>query len=195
MSLEIVEFNPCIAVLSGPPLSGKTTLGRILEGRTNFLFLDIDEKGKDIEPILEALPGTLANTGRMMAKYGYLCSLAADGLTEDLPVLLAATFSHDSYINYLRALADLYRRLNQSQESALRFFVLDAPEESLPSRVAERVKNGSDSDIVTVDQAVTLRKKFAPIASDDVIPINTGQPVEENITRILTALQPFRKIP
>lgn len=192
--LNKIEFNPCIVVLAGAPLSGKTTLGKELAGRTNFLFLDIDEQGKKLDPILSALPGTLANTGRMMLKYGYLSSLAADGLTEGCPVLLAATFSHDSYVNYLRALADLDRRLNQSQESALRFFVLDAPEESLPSRVEERVKKGSDSDVVTLDRAITLRERFVPIKGDGVVQINTGLPPEVNVTQILTELQPFRKI-
>lgn len=189
-----VEFNPCIVALAGAPLSGKTTLGKELAGRTNFLFLDIDEQGKKLDPMLSTLPGPLANTGRMMAKYGYLNSLAANGLTEGRPVLLAATFSHDSYVNYLRALADLDRRLNQSQESALRFFVLDTPEESLPSRIEERVKKGSDSDVVTLDRAIAIRERFVPIKGDDVVQINTGLPLEINVTQILTALQPFRKI-
>lgn len=192
--LNKVEFNPCIVVLAGAPLSGKTTLGKELAGRTNFLFLDIDEQGKKLDPMLSAQPGPLANTGRMMLKYGYLNSLAANGLTEGRPVLLAATFSHDSYVNYLRALADLDRRLNQSQESALRFFVLDTPEENLPSRIEERVKKGSDSDVVTLDRAIAIRERFVPIKGDDVVQINTGLPLEINVTQILTELHPFRKV-
>lgn len=192
MGLEIIEFKPFIAALAGPPLSGKTTLGLALAERTNLHFLDIDEKGKEIESLLEPLSGPLANTGRMMAKYGYLFSLAANELTKHRPVLLAATFSHNSYVDYLGALADLHRRLNQSPESALRFFVLDAPVESLGSRVSERVERGSNSDILTLDRAIDLRERFIPIVGNDAVPVNTGLSIEENVNQILAYLEPFK---
>lgn len=44
ISQETIQFSPSIVVLAGISLTGKTTLGKELADRTNFVFCDVDER-------------------------------------------------------------------------------------------------------------------------------------------------------
>lgn len=200
MGLEIVEFKPRIVALAGAPLSGKTTLGNELSSRTNLCFFETDEIRRQFPAQLYPNPKEERDFFRnpvrrftaIAVAQAYANHLAAKVLERGKPVLLAATYSHPSYVNPLREFADLYRRVNQLAESALRIFVLEVPEECLIPRVEERVRLRLETTVNTVAHAMDLRRRFMPIEGDDIIHVNTGLPIEENITQILAELTPFR---
>lgn len=203
MSLEIVEFKPCIVALAGPPLSGKTTLGGKLSEMTNLYFFDMDNVRRcfpvqlypDPDKERDFFRNPVRRYAAILTAHAYAYYLASEVLENGEPVLLAATYSHPSYLNPLREFADLYRRVNQPAESALRIFVLEAPEESLASRVDQRVSLRDETTVNTVEHATDLRRRFGPIEGEDVCHVNTGLSIEENIDQILAALTVFRKEP
>ncbi len=196
MRLDRFELGSVIVAVTGHPGVGKSTLGRELARLTNLKHLDIDEQARDLEPVLGEPPvaNWFVNSMRMMSKYALIHSRAADSLALGDPVLLTATYSHETYVHALRTvLGDTYRRFAKLEETPLRIFELDAPEESLALRIAERRRAGSNSDVLTLEHVMELRRRYIPIPGDDVIHINTGLPIQQNVEQILTALEPFRK--
>lgn len=200
MSLEIVEFKPCIVALAGAPLSGKTTLGNELSRRTNLHFFDIDDIRSrfpaQLYPNPEEERDFFRNPVRrytaIAVAQAYAYYLAAEVLEKGKPVLLAATYSHRSYANPLREFADLYRRVNHPDESVLRIFVLEVPVESLPQRVEDRIRSRIDTTVNTLEHAMDLRRRFMPIEGGNIVHINTGLPLEKNVAQVLAELAPFR---
>lgn len=194
LSEEKRNYAPCIAVLAGPPLVGKTTLGKELAKRTNLIHLDIDEEGLALEGILGEQPRNwFENSMRMSVKYAHLHRLAGDHLIDGHPVLLTATYSHQTYEYALETvLGDTFRRFKSLIESPLQVFELDSPIENLAQRVTDRLIKGSSSNVDSVEFARALRDKFVHLSSRDVIKINTGLPIEQNIEEILESLESFR---
>lgn len=197
MGLEIVEFELCIVALAGPPLSGKTTLGNELSRRTNLRFIDINPErwlfpqdgGEFQNPLLRSMA--------MTETYALAHFRAAQHLAIGEPVLLAATYSHGSYVNMLREFADLHRRVvTQSSEAALKIFVLQAPEASLAERLGSRRKMNDEKyfPYIPLETAIDLRRRFVPIEGNNIVHINTGLSLKENVAQILAELEPFRKI-
>lgn len=197
MGFEIVEYNVCIMALAGPPFSGKTTLGKELSRRTNLNFFDVDENGVNLEELLQSeIKHPFVTSMGMAVKYAYNQYLAGLHLAEGKPVIVAATYSHETYLYMLRTiLADTYRRMYKLPDSPLRIFNLYVSEEDLASRIAKRAEQGSNSTVNTLEHTIDLRRRFVPIEGDDVTQIDTGLSVEENIAQILAELKDFRKNP
>lgn len=196
MRSEVIEFNPCIAVLAGPPYSGKTTLGLELSHRTNLQFVDINPgrwlfpaEGVEYEsPFLRSIA--------MTETYALAHFRAAEHLAAGKPVLLAATYSHGSYVNMLRGFADLHRRtITHSQEALLKIFVLQAPEKSLPERSESRMKMHDQKyfPYIPLEVAMDLRRRYVPIVGDDVVNVNTGLSVDQNVSQIIAELDVFSR--
>lgn len=189
------EYMSHIVVLTGPPLSGKTTLGREISRLTNHIHLDIDEQGLVLKEVLGNPPRNwFENSMGMMVKYSLLHERAARRLISDEPVVLTATYSHKTYEDALRwVLADTYSRFAKLQEPPLRIFELDSPVASLAERIAARQNEGSFSNVDSLKHASELREKFVHMSGDDIVRVDTGLPIEQNIAQILEALEPFRK--
>lgn len=194
MSLEIVEFKPCIVALTGPPLSGKTALGLEVSHETNLRFIDINPERWLFPQDGGEFRSPLVRSMAMAETYALAHFRAAQHLAVGEPVLLAATYSHGSYVNMLREFADLYRRVNALPEATLKIFVLQAPEESLAEREEARRRMGDEKlfPYIPLETAIDLRGRFVPIKGNDTVHINTGLPIEENVAQILAELAPFR---
>lgn len=197
---ERINYEPVIVALAGPPLSGKTTLGNALSEKTNLNFLDIDRIRRDqkLYPHGERdFSDTLTRYTAIQIAFAYAYHSAAKLLAKEDPVLLAATYSHKSYLDPLLEFADYYQRLNHFDESLLRIFVLEAPEASLAQRVEERIlqRDSSNNTVNTVEIALELRRGFAQIKGKNVFHINTGLPIDENMSQILSTLEPLKRFP
>ncbi len=195
MSLEEVEFKPCIVALAGPPYSGKTTLGLELSDRTNLNFIDINtgrwlfsEGGGEFQ-------NPLVRSMAMTESYALAHFRAAQHLTAGEPVLLAATYSHGSYVDMLRGFADLHQRINKLPEAVLKIFVLQAPEGSLEERGEARRGMNDEKyfPYIPLETAIDLRRRYIPIEGEDVVHVDTGLSIEENVAQVLAELKPFQK--
>lgn len=86
-------FTPCIVVISGAPLHGKSTVGTQLAAESNLRMIDVDYI-------------TWPNGDKMEAelRYQHIIAQARSVLKKGEPVLLVGTFSKTIFKEPLRAL-------------------------------------------------------------------------------------------
>lgn len=185
MSLAIVKFEPCVIAFAGPPLVGKSTLGRELSKKTNFEFFDVDDARWQIFPRTERLPDFREDLA-MLSSYTFNHFQAAESLIKGIPVAVGATYSREIYILVLRMLAD-------SAGVPLRIFVLEAPENVIEERIRKRTTEGNPSVVNTIEFAREVRQRFRPIAGSEVTPIDTGLSIAKNMEQIMNILEPLSR--
>jgi predicted kinase len=112
-----------VVVLTGPPASGKTTVGRSLARHLGAALLDQDTATAPLTAVVAELVGVddlddqrLAGPTRA-ARYETITALAEDNLRAGLPVVLVAPFSTER--RDLQAWAALERRLRAAGGSPL----------------------------------------------------------------------------
>lgn len=196
-NIDRVEFKPYTKVVfAGPPYSGKTTLGLEVSSRTNLKFVDINTVRWLFQENGEEFPSSFVRSMAMAETYALAHFRAAQYLEGGEPVSLAATYSHPSYVNNFREFADLHRRKNELPDAATIIFVLHAPEESLPERGEARRRMNDEKyfPYISLETALDLRRRFVPIEGADVVPINTGLSLDENVAQVFAALEPFKKV-
>lgn len=195
MRLAKAEFDPCTVVLAGPPYSGKTTLGLEVSRRTNLNFIDINSERWLFPPEGGEFKKPLERAMAMTETYALAHFRAAEHLTAGQPVLLAATYSFGAYVDMVRRLAVFHGELNGLPKAALKIFVLQAPEESLAERSEARKKMNDEKyfPYIPLERAKVLRRDFASIEGEDIVHINTGLSIQENVAQVLTELKPFQK--
>ncbi|HAZ17130.1 MAG: hypothetical protein A3H59_01880 [Candidatus Jacksonbacteria bacterium RIFCSPLOWO2_02_FULL_43_9] len=97
----------CVLAMCGVPCSGKTSLGRILEQRMGWLFLDIDEIARQnglqliIDPSNSA-DATLRDRIRMDNVYDLLHIRVARELNRGISAIVVATYSRRERFNALQ---------------------------------------------------------------------------------------------
>lgn len=185
MGFKIVKFKPCIVAFAGPPLVGKTTLGQEFSKQTNFEYFDIDDARWEIFPKTERLPDFREDLA-MLTSYTFNHYRAAESLIKGVPVAVGATYSRKIYVELLRMFA-------RSSNYHLRILVLDAPEDVMEERIRIRAEEDNPSVVKSIEVAQEVRDRFRPIVGDEVVNINTGLPIEENVAQILAELAPFKR--
>ena len=190
---ERIEYNPCIVVLLGPPFSGKSTMARELSLRTNIRVFDNNQTRWLYAPAGEEFDRPLVRSMAMQETYGFTHFKAAEQLDRRRPVAIAATYSHKDYVNMLREFADFHRRLSGLEQPVLRIIALEVSEGNMEARVRQRLAEGISYPEIPLEYALDLRRRYVPIAGDDVIHVSTDVSIDESIGRIIQALEPFRK--
>jgi hypothetical protein len=141
MSTKLM-FKPCIVVLSGPPLHGKSTIARELHRVSNFVFLDVDGMKEEYPQ---------ASTEE---RYG-LMTEHADRYLPDTPVVFAATFSKGVFKAPLKALIERYPAI-----PSLIFSLAVPSRDEIASRIQTRLAAGdpllSIKTVEKYDWALTL---------------------------------------
>lgn len=112
-----MHFNPCVVVLTGPPLHGKTTVGQKLAEKTNLQPHDVDrikadilvaaakKRGEEHEFSKGTPPEVMAGMYQVLVDYG------RTSLAYERPVLLTGTFSKPEFKAPLVAWLDEQRRV------------------------------------------------------------------------------------
>ena len=163
-------------LVSGPPASGKTTLGRALAGHLGACLLDLDVVAGALTATIAGLLGTddldareLAGAVRS-ARYECLLAAAEDNLRIGTPVVLVAPFSAER-ADPARWL-DLRGRLAEAGGEATLVWLRLAPEElvrRLRARGAER-----DGAKIADPAAFLARHPVAPPAIEHLAVDATG---------------------
>lgn len=185
-SLEIVRFNPCIITFTGPGLMGKTTLGRALAERTNFLHLDVDdtrwrlfERTPD-QGYQVKLPESLERFA-MLTSYQANHERARNAVWEGKPVILSATYSREIYHEMLKWLQD-------QTGVPLLVFLLEASDEQLEIRLQERLKSESLSNTRTFEELLAMKSRQKPMENVGLVRLNTGRSLDETLADVFSHL-------
>jgi predicted kinase len=144
-----------IVVIASPPLHGKTRLAREIQSLVpTSKIIDVDEIRREMFPnsIGIVLPEQEEKTV-MVRCYHEMCTRAVSCFREGALVLLPATFSRKEFKDELQAIAilpDVFLKIFYLQVSSF---------ETIKTRIEQRVREGSASNIKTEEQykwALTL---------------------------------------
>lgn len=178
-------FLPFIGVLAGLPLTGKSTLGEAVAAKSNVIFLDVDAVRYKDEST-DSARGTEEEEKRAMeTAYDQNHRIAQEMLGLDRPVLLAATYSRESYHEQLKKLIETARK-------PLVFFLLEASDDNVRNRIESRAASNNLSNIRTYEDYASVRDRYQKMVDAPVVTIDTDQPLEHSREAIFKTLQPYR---
>ncbi len=180
-----IHLNPCIIVMAGPPLMAKSTLGKALAEQTNAVYLDVDEARWEIFPRTNKRGTDEEERTAMRESYQYNHLRAHHYLSENIPVILGATYSWEGY-------HEMLKELTQVTGAPLRVFLLDIADEELVRRVEKRQAEGDLSVVQSPEVALKLKGRYQPIEGVWRMDLDGNAPVEENAQRVINALSDLR---
>ena len=187
---ERSTYRPCLVVLAGLPISGKSTIGNELAKRTNIVFLDSDLARLEVFGESRARLDDLGELFAMQTAYQRNHEKARDISLEGRPVAVAATYSRELYHEMIK---DLASRMNVP----MKFFLLDPDlsQEEVKARIKGRIEEeaGNLSNMRSYDHFLSIKKRYMVIPDVDVTRINTKLPVEVCIKQIQENLQDLRQ--
>ena len=188
---EKIQFAPSIIALTGIPFTGKTTLGKALADRTNFIFCDVDEARWSVfeKRVDQGYPVELAspfNRFAMNVAYQKNHEIARDLLKQGNPVVLAATYSRVDYHNMLRW-------LSETSKVPILVFLLQISDKVAEERLEERIRSNSSSNVLTMEQYLEIKIRYQTIEGVNLIRISTEKTVSQALQEIISYLSPFKK--
>lgn len=179
MGKKPLHMEPSLIVLAGLPLSGKTELGQAIVGSTDAAFFDIDKTRQEISPGNEWL-GPEKEKEIMLAAYKRNHEKAEETLTVGKAVILAATYSRDTY-------HEMAQEVAAKAGVALYFFVLKVSEMEVEKRIEVRKQSGADSNITDIESYVEVRDRYSQPPNAETI--DGTLPVDENVQKVIAKLR------
>ncbi|MFA9288714.1 MAG: AAA family ATPase [Weeksellaceae bacterium] len=185
---EKINLPPMVIALSGPPLTGKTTIAMMLAEHSNAQVFDVDAIRQAHYPPLPGPRDPQVEKETMPKVYEKMYELAGEAINSGAPVILVATFSKDTYH---QALANFCEDLGQDLPFIR--FLLKFPPETIEAAVTERLtarnKKGSDSNIKTFADFDEVNRRF--IDMDGAHKLDPALKPEEILTEAMRVLSPY----
>lgn len=170
--VDMSSVEKSIIVLAGLPFTGKTTLGQKMSEVYGIPFFDIDEARHEIMPTPDnRWHGPEEEREIMMAAYIHNHEKAGEALKSGCAVILAATYSRNSYHEMLRELA-------QKHNVGFWVFLLEIPDSLVPSRLQERLRQASSSNIVTIESYDEVKSRYKPFEGEELVHVDTSQSIQ-----------------
>lgn len=186
---EVIKFKPCIVVFTGPGFTGKTTLGHLLSERTNFVFYDVDETRWSIfdknpdQDFPDVLPDQMERFA-MLTSYQANHERARNAIWAGKPVILAATYSRETYHEMLKS-------LQQEMGIPMKVFLLEASDKEIEIRIQKRLREGSFSNVRTMEHYLRMKNR-QEITGVDLVIVNTEKPLDQTVSEIFSYLKPLQ---
>jgi len=157
------EFtSPCLVVLTGAPLAGKTTLAELVAQQSNLTHLDVDSVRFELDPESERLTVTgPLERWLMISAYETMIARARLVLYHGKAVILSGTFSRQVF---KRPLLGLLQDAAAIQLPAY-VFELNTSGEEVRRRIEVKNSSGLPAVIKTWEQyqwALTIREPWGP---------------------------------
>lgn len=180
-----IILKPCLIVLSGVPLSGKSFLAQRLASVTNAEHLDIDVVRNEIdESRKQDSEVRMLNMEEerevMVRSYADLCARAESQVVMGMPVIITGTFSRNEFKEPLRLLTQNLGTLH----IPIKAFLLHVPDEEVVKRIEKRKLQGSFSNIDSLEKYNWAKGLFSTI---DFIPVIEIDSSDENHFEKITA--------
>lgn len=169
------HFKPSVTVLSGLPLTGRTTLAERLAAVSNLEIIDVDvirgetDKTRKQNPSVRWLPPK-QEKAIMKKAYAILCQRAKERVCAGAAVLLTATFSREEF---KRPLEKFYYSL-QENNIAFKAFLLTAEDREIEKRIEQRRLEGSVSNVDTLEKYQWSKTIFKPINFVSLTEVDTA---------------------
>jgi predicted kinase len=118
----------------------------------------------------------------MLASYRLNHEKAASIPSSGKTVILAATYSRESY-------HDKLRELSITHHVPLKFFLLQIPDEVVKTRLEERILHGSSSNIVSLETYQEVKDRYVTFHGNELIFIDASRPLGKTIEEISTEIE------
>lgn len=177
---EVQTFMTCVIVLSGLPLTGKTTLAEQLAATSNLCVVDVDyvreeiDEGRKHDSSAQMLPPE-EEKAIMTRAYQLACQKALELVENYKPVIIAGTFSREEF---KKSLQDLKETLDK-KDIPLKAFLLTASEDQIAKRIEKRRQQGSVSNIDSLDRFTWAKSLFGEIQFMEVHRIDSPLGLDE----------------
>lgn len=185
-------LRPCLVVLSGPPLTGKSLMADRLVRHTNLELIDVDEVRNEIDETrktdgLVRLLEPDKEREVMVDSYTIMCQQAEERIRLGIPVIIAGTFSREEF---KKPLEELLGKLKLN-DTPFKIFLLTATDEEVERRIEKRQEEGSLSNINTLDKYKWAKGFFKPIEFAPITEIDTTE--NDCVDQVIEKLQDFKK--
>lgn len=173
--MKKINIKPSVTVLSGTPLTGKTTLAEKLIAISNLEMIDVDiireeiDETRKLDPSQRWLPPD-QELAIMVKSYTLLCQRAIEETQAGRAIIITGTFSRDVF---KQPLEELYK-LAQEKGIPFRPFLLTTTDEEAEKRIKKRKKEGSASNVDTLEKYQWSGTIFSPIAFAPLAQVDTG---------------------
>jgi predicted kinase len=184
-----MKFRPCVIVLCGPPLHGKTTIAKDLVGRSNLMIFDVDVVRRELLGLKDGDKDQLRpveeEKALMIRAYEETVRRAGAAASTGSAVIIPSPFSR---AEFKAPLQDLVER--RSAEICIRIIFLEvASRDSIRQRIASRLANDPHTVIRSMEQyewALTLPAPWWPGA--DVRHVDVDCTPQEAVRRVVKLL-------
>lgn len=178
--MEKIPLKLYIVVLSGLPMTGKTTLARALVEKTNLVLLDVDEirQREFPNPERKILPKE-KELAIMIASYKKLGRQAELLLASGQSVILAGTFSRAVFKEPLKILKEKFSNI------PMHVFLLKADNKEIEERIDARNNSNNPSNITSMDSFQWVASHFEKIDFTDLVEIDTTKSVGFCVQQVL----------
>lgn len=176
-----IQVKKCLIALVGLPLVGKSFIGQELARQSNFIFYDVDETRLELYPKKE-YSGPEREKEIMLESYQHNHKKAQQLLSDNKPVILAATYSRETYHEMLKKLA-------RESKTPLKVFYLYIPDDQITQRIKKRLAEGSTSNITNLDTYLSVKNRYQLITDVDLLKLDTSLPLQETIETIWYTLK------
>jgi len=184
---EKLNLRPCVVVLSGTPLSGKTYLANELQKCLDIKVIDVDSVRHEIDETRRQdgqvkMLEPEQEKAIMIKSYTEMCRQAEEDALSGSPVLITGTFSRAEFKKPLEELAKSLEKNN----IPLRTFLLSITDEEALKRIEKRKAEGSLSNIDSVEKfqwSKSIFSKFENIPFDK-IDASTEKTIEDVLEKI-----------
>jgi predicted kinase len=175
MNKKII-LRPCIVVLSGLPLSGKSFLAEKLLEVTNLCHMDVDTVRNTIDESRGDGLVTMLEPDRelevMIKSYEQMCKRTEELIQQNLPVLISGTFSRNEFKQPLERLVISANNKN----IPVKLFLLTLSDREAQKRIEKRKVEGSLSNIDSLEKYNWAKKIFNRIEFVPIKEIDTSYP-------------------
>lgn len=173
--------KPKIIVFAGLPLTGKTTLSKLLQDKLKICRIDIDEVRHLLfrhQPV-DSEKDREQDQLQMRASWKSLFVLAENIVRMKQSVIVAGTFSRSIYHYALLQLVGDYDLL-------VKAVYCSASPGTIAERIAQRQQDKENpSNLKTMEGYWRVKERYQKISLPDILEIDTSLPIEECLARII----------
>lgn len=195
MSFEVkgqMILKPCLLVLTGMPLSGKTFLSKYLVESSNLIGIDVDVVRNEIDTSRKkdgriGMLEPAVELSVMISAYQEVCGRAYSVISKRIPVVITGTFSREEFK------APLVMLLSKISDQGIpvKLFLLDCSSSEVVKRIEKRRLECGYSNIDSLEKFQWSKNIFQMIDFAPIVKINTDKP--NYLEQVMQGLQEFEQ--
>lgn len=176
--------KPEVIAFAGLPLTGKSTLSKLLGEKTGIPVIDVDEVRQNLfkDCLVDSETNLEEDERQMAVSWNFLFALIEDRLKKGNPVIIAGTFSRQKYHQQITAVIEKH-------DVPLKVIFCHAPERVIGERIELRKNDKNNASCLkSIEGYNRTRLRYQKISVQNILDVDTSRPVEQCLEQIITFL-------